>query len=35
MLVERVLQPNLAHEVREQSQTRIDLLGASDCFATA
>jgi hypothetical protein len=34
MLVERVLQPNLAHEVGEQGQTWIDLLGARDGFST-
>jgi hypothetical protein len=35
MLIERVLQPNLSHEVGEQSQTWVDLLGARDGFATA
>src|SRR5207248_8738383 len=35
MLVERVLHANLSHEAREQSQTRIDLVGARDCFPAA
>jgi len=34
MLVERVLQANLSHEIGKQLQTRIDLLGARDNLST-